>query len=95
MRREEAIAIVKEELAARSKLQDGMGTTIFILLLHSPLTLLPTASRREEPLQFITGKGNHSAGNKSVLLPAIRDALRSEGWNFVELEAGIVVYGKR
>lgn len=56
---------------------------------------LKDASQREEPIRFITGKGNHSAGQKSVLLPALMNMFKSEGWTFREIEAGLVVYGKR
>ncbi|KAG9057581.1 hypothetical protein FS842_005542 [Serendipita sp. 407] len=48
----------------------------------------------DAPLRFITGKGNHSAGKQSILLPAIAKMLRSEGWKIREIEAGVAVYGK-
>ncbi|KAG8756706.1 hypothetical protein FRC14_002813 [Serendipita sp. 396] len=47
----------------------------------------------DAPLRFITGKGNHSAGKQSILLPAIAKMLRSEGWKIREIEAGVAVYG--
>jgi hypothetical protein len=92
MRREEAIFIVKDALATRATLGDGKLVTTLPV---DYLIEYSTASQREEPLRFITGKGNHSAGKKSILLPALQNVLKSEGWNFREIEAGIVVYGKR
>jgi len=46
------------------------------------------------PVEFITGRGNHSAGGIAVLGPAVRNALIQEGWNVSSLPAGLVVYGR-
>jgi len=73
MTREQAWAIVKEELASRAACRDAS---------------------KDEPLHFITGKGKHSAGKKSILLPALQRELQAEGWRFRVIEAGLVVYGK-
>lgn len=63
--------------------------------LHILRTLVMT--RRETvacPVEFITGRGNHSAGRIAVLGPAVRSALIEDGWNVSSLPAGLVVYGR-
>ncbi|KAI0285259.1 hypothetical protein BC826DRAFT_918837 [Russula brevipes] len=46
------------------------------------------------PLEFITGRGNHSIGGKAVLRPVVYDALIEDGWNALTLPAGVIVYGR-
>jgi hypothetical protein len=45
-------------------------------------------------MEFITGRGIHSAGGKAVLRPAVYGALIKDGWNVSTLPAGIIVYGR-
>ncbi|KAG8817106.1 hypothetical protein FRC17_000049 [Serendipita sp. 399] len=75
----------------------GMTREEALVIVNEALATRSTylkSSQWDEPLRFITGKGNHSAGKQSVLLPSIMKALRSEGWKVREIEAGIAVYGK-
>ncbi|KAI0294331.1 hypothetical protein B0F90DRAFT_1757588 [Multifurca ochricompacta] len=46
------------------------------------------------PMRFITGRGNHSAGGKGVLGPAVYEALIRDGWDVSTFPAGIVVRGR-
>lgn len=46
------------------------------------------------PMEFITGRGIHSAGGKAVLGPAVYGALIKDGWNASTLPAGIIVHGR-
>ena len=46
------------------------------------------------PVEFITGRGNHSAGGKAVLGPAVYDALIEDGWIALTLPAGLIVHGR-
>ncbi|KAL0565362.1 hypothetical protein V5O48_016662 [Marasmius crinis-equi] len=46
-------------------------------------------------LKIITGRGTHSAGQVSVLKPAVRKALVEEGWVVSSWDAGLVVKGRR
>jgi hypothetical protein len=45
-------------------------------------------------MEFITGRGIHSAGGKAVLGPAVYGALIKDGWNASTLPAGIIVHGR-
>ncbi len=45
-------------------------------------------------MEFITGRGIHSAGGKAVLRPAVHGALIKDGWNASTLPAGIIVNGR-
>jgi DNA-nicking Smr family endonuclease len=85
MTREQALALVQEALAC----QDGKVFKLLFITVFDGIV-----ASKDEPLYFITGKGKHSTGNKSVLLPALQRALRAEGWSFKVLEAGLLVYGK-
>lgn len=86
--RDQALVIVREALASRAARRDGESHR-FCLRFKSNALL---SASKDEPLRFITGKGNHSAGNQSVLLPALQKALRGEGWKVREIEAGFVVH---
>jgi len=44
-------------------------------------------------LTIITGAGKHSAGQQSVLGPAVFKALERDGWRVVKREAAVVVTG--
>jgi hypothetical protein len=46
------------------------------------------------PMEFITGRGIHSAGGKAVLGPAVYGGLIKDGWNASTLPAGIIVHGR-
>ncbi|KAI9510027.1 hypothetical protein F5148DRAFT_1182692 [Russula earlei] len=46
------------------------------------------------PVEFITGRGNHSVGGRAVLGPAVHDALVADGWDVSPLPAGLIVNGR-
>ncbi|ESK88940.1 smr domain-containing protein [Moniliophthora roreri MCA 2997] len=48
-----------------------------------------------KPLKIITGRGTHSAGQVSVLKPALRKALVEDGWHVTSWDGGLVVKGKK
>ncbi|TFL02031.1 hypothetical protein BDV98DRAFT_47982 [Pterulicium gracile] len=48
----------------------------------------------EKPLTIVTGRGTHSAGQVSVLKPALRKSLVSRGWNVSSWDGGLTVRGK-
>ncbi|KAF8889286.1 hypothetical protein BD779DRAFT_337144 [Infundibulicybe gibba] len=48
-----------------------------------------------QPLKIITGRGNHSAKQISVLKPAIKNALSQDGWSVGTWTGGLTVDGKR
>ncbi|KAF7288252.1 Smr domain-containing protein [Mycena chlorophos] len=48
----------------------------------------------DKPLKIITGRGSHSAGNISVLKPAVRKSLEENGWIVGQWDAGLTVRGK-
>jgi DNA-nicking Smr family endonuclease len=89
MTREQAWAIVKEELASRAARRDGEVYKFLFITVSDGII-----ASKDEPLHFITGKGKHSAGKKSILLPALQRELQAEGWRFRAVEAGLIVYGK-
>ncbi|KAF8489891.1 hypothetical protein F5888DRAFT_1743972 [Russula emetica] len=66
-------------------------SAILYRLWTSVLTCRPTAAC---PMEFITGRGIHSAGGKAVLGPAVYGALIKDGWNASTLPAGIIVHGR-
>jgi len=45
-------------------------------------------------MEFITGRGIHSAGGKAVLGPAVSGALIEDGWNASTLSASLIVHGR-
>ena len=45
-------------------------------------------------MEFITGWGIQSAGDKAVLGPAVYGASIKNGWNASTLPAGIIVHGR-
>ncbi|KAJ7065353.1 hypothetical protein C8F01DRAFT_1125341 [Mycena amicta] len=49
----------------------------------------------EKPLKIITGRGTHSAGQVSVLKPAVRRSLEENGWWVGQWDGGLTVRGKR
>ncbi|KAJ6580964.1 hypothetical protein B0H19DRAFT_1017495 [Mycena capillaripes] len=49
----------------------------------------------DKPLKIITGRGTHSAGQVSVLKPAVRKALEEDGWVVGAWDAGLTVRGRR
>ncbi|KAJ7881186.1 hypothetical protein B0H13DRAFT_2235610 [Mycena leptocephala] len=49
----------------------------------------------DKPLKIITGRGSHSAGQISVLKPAVRRALEEDGWVVGQWDAGLTVRGRR
>ncbi|KAJ6568271.1 hypothetical protein DFH09DRAFT_1363043 [Mycena vulgaris] len=49
----------------------------------------------DKPLKIITGRGAHSAGQVSVLKPALRRALEGDGWVVGSWEGGVSVRGRR
>ncbi|KAJ3512601.1 hypothetical protein NLJ89_g3418 [Agrocybe chaxingu] len=48
-----------------------------------------------KPMKIITGRGAHSAGQVSVLKPAVRKALEEDGWVVGTWDAGLVVRSRR
>ncbi|KAJ6458114.1 hypothetical protein C8R47DRAFT_1163524 [Mycena vitilis] len=49
----------------------------------------------DKPLKIITGRGTHSAGQVSVLKPAVRRALEEDGWSVGAWDGGLTVRGRR
>ncbi|KAJ7132362.1 hypothetical protein C8R44DRAFT_829553 [Mycena epipterygia] len=49
----------------------------------------------DKPLKIITGRGTHSAGQVSVLKPAVKNALAEDGWIVGTWDGGLIVRGKR
>ncbi|KAF7345396.1 Smr domain-containing protein [Mycena venus] len=49
----------------------------------------------DKPLKIITGRGSHSAGQVSVLKPAVKKALEEDGWVVGTWDAGVTVRGRR
>ncbi|KAF7309449.1 Cytoplasmic protein [Mycena indigotica] len=49
----------------------------------------------DKPLRVITGRGTHSAGQVSVLKPAVRRSLEEEGWLIGQWDGGLTVRGRR
>jgi len=104
LNREESLVIVREALEERASHMDR-ECTVFSLLLDSMYigsylriyillfcSSFPTAAvRRKAPLRIITGRGNHSAGNVSILGPFLTDTLKAEGWSVHKIDGGIVV----
>jgi hypothetical protein len=62
---------------------------------HPFVTVHFTAVFSEKPLKIITGRGAHSAKGKSVLKPAIKNALHDDGWIVDVWDGGLLVRGKR
>lgn len=102
--REESLVIVRDALEERASHVDrecfissllldsmhiGLNLRVYALLLYfsSP----PAAARREAPLRIITGRGNHSAGNVSVLGPFLTNSLKAEGWGVHKMDGWIIV----
>jgi DNA-nicking Smr family endonuclease len=73
---------------------DLHGTTA-----HEAVVIVQEILRNEpcsptEPVNIITGKGNHSVHGISVLGPAVRNALIADGWNVVQGNGTLIVKGK-
>ncbi|KAJ7308544.1 hypothetical protein DFH08DRAFT_719755, partial [Mycena albidolilacea] len=49
----------------------------------------------DRPLKVVTGRGSHSAGQVSVLKPAMKKALEEDGWIVGTWDAGVTVRGRR
>ncbi|KAJ7249553.1 hypothetical protein B0H12DRAFT_1122144 [Mycena haematopus] len=49
----------------------------------------------DKPLKIITGRGNHSVGQVSVLKPALKKSLEEDGWLVGTWDAGVTVRGRR
>lgn len=102
--REESLVIVRDALEERALQVDRECSTPSLLVdsvyvyLHLRIYALllcssspPAAARRDAPLRIITGRGNHSAGNVSVLGPFLTNTLKAEGWSVHKVDGGIVV----
>jgi len=105
--REESLVIVQDALDERASQVDRECSILLLLVASSvyidllltkymlsccvPLLHPPTAARREAPLRIITGRGNHSAGNVSVLGPFLTNTLKAEGWSVHKVDGGIIV----
>ncbi|VDC03369.1 unnamed protein product [Peniophora sp. CBMAI 1063] len=84
-------------LATRSTSLDGKAHTIdlhFLTAAEAVAVAKETVAEVGVPLTIITGKGTHSDGGRSVLLPAVRGALVQDGWNVSTFDAGVVVRGR-
>src|SRR5258706_2328571 len=103
--REESLVIVRDALEERasqvdrecsilSLLVDGVYVDLYLRIYALALLFVflhPAAARRDAPLRIITGRGNHSAGNVSVLGPFLTNTLKAEGWSVHKVDGGIVV----
>ena len=102
--REEFLVIVRDALEERALQVDRESSILSLLVdsvyvdLHLRIYALlfcssspPAAARRDAPLRIITGRGNHSAGNVSVLGPFLTNTLKAEGRSVHKMDGGIVV----
>ncbi|KAJ8095084.1 hypothetical protein PM082_010303 [Marasmius tenuissimus] len=74
---------------------DLHGTTVVEGIQIAKETLQAMRCTSSNNLKIITGRGNHSAGQVSVLKPAVRKALVEDGWVVSSWDAGLIVKGKR
>ena len=84
-------------LATRTVAPDGKAGTIdlhFLTVAEAVAVAKETVAELGAPLTIITGKGTHSDGGRSVILPAVRGALVQDGWNVSTFDAGVVVRGR-
>ena len=82
----EAVTIVKEVLGEGWTSQCEHTVVVFSSIFQ---TEFPA-----RPLKVITGKGSHSVNGIGILNPAIRNALRLDGWNLIQRDGEILVYNK-
>ncbi|KAK1224140.1 hypothetical protein PQX77_012944 [Marasmius sp. AFHP31] len=73
---------------------DLHGTTVVEGIQIAKETLQAMRCTSNNNLKIITGRGNHSAGQVSVLKPAVRKALVEDGWVVSSWDAGLIVRGR-
>ena len=84
-------------LATRSTEPDGRTGSIdlhFLTVAEAVAVAKESVAELGAPLRIVTGKGMHSDGGRSVILPAVRAALVNDGWNVSTFDAGVVVRGR-
>ncbi|KZV61351.1 hypothetical protein PENSPDRAFT_658981 [Peniophora sp. CONT] len=84
-------------MATRTVSPDGKAGTIdlhFLTVAEAVAVAKESVAELGAPLTIITGKGRHSDGGRSVILPAVRGALVQDGWNVSSFDAGVVVRGR-
>ncbi|KAF8652168.1 hypothetical protein AX16_004525 [Volvariella volvacea WC 439] len=80
--------------ASHDKTVDLHGATAAEAIVIVKEILEQEGASQSKPLKVVTGRGTHSAGQISVLKPAVKKALIEGGWNVGTWEAGLVVRGK-
>ncbi|KIY53006.1 hypothetical protein FISHEDRAFT_34122 [Fistulina hepatica ATCC 64428] len=72
----------------------GLTSQEAVDIVKETLAAIDPSPSTARPLKIITGRGSHSVQRKSVLKPAVKSELVSQGWSVTVFEGGLYVTGR-